>query len=141
MNVLTTIAAENQTKRGWKLELNGEPVENVSGLRLHNDRFGTLEYGATPAGYDSWCFEEVGGGGSVIVPYFVDPSGMIYIGLVTQDRYTMGGKVENLPRGFLKGEETHFQAAQREADEEFRFNLADRFSELFPQTPTNWNSA
>ena len=144
------IAEDKQGSRGWKLELNGEPVEEVTSLRLTNNSFGTLEYGATPAGYDGWCFEEKGGGGSVIVPYFVLDEvdqdypaagrSQLYIGLVQQDRYTMGGLITNLPRGFLAEDETHFEAARREGGEEFRFNLADRFSEL-PGSPTNWNSA
>lgn len=150
MTVLKQIAEENQTKRGWTLVLNGQPVEHVTSLQLTNPRFGTLEYGTTPQGYDSWCFEENGGGGSVIIPYFIldrefdpvfpDKQKELYIGLVQQDRYTMGGKVWNLPRGFLAPNENHFQAAQREAGEELGFNLAERFRAL-PGDPQNPNSA
>ena len=139
MTVLKQIAVKNQSKRGWTITLNGQEMIVVTSLRLHNPRFGTLEYGVTPQGYDSWCFEEVGGGGSVIVPYVIIAGGL-FIGLVQQDRYTMGGKVWNLPRGFLAENETHFEAAQRESGEELRFNLAERFSEL-PGLPANPNSA
>ena len=52
----------------------------------------------------------------------------------------MGGKVWNLPRGGLDGNEIHFEAAKREAGEELRFNLAERFTEL-PGLPTNSDSA
>jgi 8-oxo-dGTP pyrophosphatase MutT (NUDIX family) len=150
MKVLKQIADENQSKRGWTLTLNGQEVKDVTSLQLCNPRFGTLEYGATPQGYDSWCFQENGGGGSVIVPYFIldrefdpafpDKQKELYIGLVQQDRYTMGGKVYNLPRGFLAPNENHFQAAQREAGEELGFSLTQRLLALAGD-PQNPNSA
>lgn len=137
-NVLGSIATES--KRGWILLINGvevkTPVEHVA---LVNQKFGTLEYGQTPGGYDSWCFSEIGGGGSVIVPYAII-DGVVYVGLVEQNRYTQGGKVWNLPRGFLSAGETHFGAAVRESGEEARFNLAERFAEL-DGAPGNSNSA
>ena len=137
-NVLGPIAV--QDKRGWKLVINGvevtTPVEHVA---LVNSKFGTLEYGLTSGGYDSWCFSEIGGGGTVIVPN-VTIGGKVYVGLVEQSRYTQGGKVWNLPRGFLGAGENHFGAAVRESEEEIRFNLADRFVELVGE-PGNSNSA
>lgn len=136
---LQPISDDKQSKRGWQFKLNGVVV-NVSHMELTNPKFGTFEYGATPAGYDSWCFEEVGGGGSVIVPYSISAGGGVLIGVIEEDRYTMGGKTWNLPRGFLDSKETHFQAAKREAAEEIGFNLAERFREL-PGEPANWNSA
>lgn len=141
MSVLTPIPAEKQATRGWRFEFNGKAIGYVEGFTLANDRFGTLEYGMTPAGYDGWCFSETGGGGSVIVPYCIVPvRNALYVGLIEQDRWAMGGKVWNLPRGFLNPGETHFETAQREAGEELGFNLAERFTEL-PGEAANPNSA
>ena len=152
MNNLKPISADKQKKRDWKLEVNGHVIDDVNNMKLRSSRFGTLEYGETPQGYDSWCFEEIGGGGSVIIPYvilapivanvdYLDlEARQLYIGLVQQERYTTGGKAWNVPRGFLSDGETHFEAATREAGEEIGFNLAQRFREL-PGNPVNWNNA
>lgn len=133
MSLLTPIPPEKQEKRGWQFQ------HQISGFQLTNPRFGTLSYGLTSAGYDGWIFEEAGGGGSVIVPY-VKVKGQLFIGLVQQERFTMGGKVWNVPRGFLDPGETHFEAAKRESSEELGFDLSQRFKELSGQ-PTNPNSA
>jgi len=138
ISVLQPITPYEQAKRGWQLKINGVVIEVVTSFSLSHPDYGTLEYGATPQGYDSWCFSEVGGGASVIVPYTIFDARLL-IGLVRQPRYTMGGEVWNLPRGFLASNETHFEAALREAREELNFNLAHRFNEL-PGSPANPNS-
>ncbi len=146
LQILSPISAEQQAGRGWKVDFNGKRIGYVEDLTLSHEQFGTFEYGNTPAGYDAWCFKEIGGGGSVIVPYAIIPhqprSGRngLYIGLVEQDRWTMGKSVWNVPRGFLTSGETHFQTAQREAGEELQFNFPERFVELSGE-PANPNSA
>lgn len=136
---LLEIPAEKQGKRGWSVELNGQKIDEVSQLVLANPKFGQLTYGLHPAGYDVWGFREIGGGGSVIVP-FVKIENEIYIGLIQQRRDTQGGLVWNVPRGFLTPGETHFVAATREVAEELGgIPKYDPF--LLDGAPVNSNSA
>ncbi len=137
--IIYPIPDEKQEKRGWVLTVNGEVIPNVKTMELTNPRFGTISYGLTNGGWDAWAFEEIGGGGSVIVPYCIINDDL-YIGVVKQFRDTQGGTIFNLPRGFLSPGENHFKAAQREAGEELRFNLKERF-EPFLGAPGNPNSA
>lgn len=115
--VLVDIPPDKQGKRGWKVEVNGVEVAEVSRVSISNPKFGVLEYGSDPAGYDRWGFHENGGGGSVVVPYSLI-EGELYIGVVEQVRVNQGGAVLNIPRGFLHAGETHFRAARREFVEE-----------------------
>jgi 8-oxo-dGTP pyrophosphatase MutT (NUDIX family) len=115
--VLLDIPPEKQAGRGWKVWVNGQEIREVSRVTIDHPKFGTLEYGLDPGGYDRWSFHENGGGGSVIVPFAVC-GGVVYVGVVEQKRVNQGGVVPNLPRGFLQPGENHFQAAGREAGEE-----------------------
>jgi len=126
-------------KRGWSLLVNGNPVPDVNQLVLFHPRFGALYYGKSPSGnYDQWTTHEVGGGGSVTVP-FVLIEGALYIGTVTQPRplQDTSGPVPNLPRGFLDPGESHFEAAMRETEEELGITAS---SFELPGEPTNPNS-
>lgn len=51
--------------------------------------------------YDAIRYWELGGGGTVTIPYALFES-QLWIGVVTQFRVHMGGDVENAPRGYLK---------------------------------------
>lgn len=58
-------------------------------------------------------------GGAVTVPYTVDESGQIYIGLVREYRPTMGEESTlNVPRGMAELNEEHMATAERELNEE-----------------------
>lgn len=109
---------------GWKLLVDGREmaaraVEIVS-------KFGVLRWGFNGS-YDTWGFEEPGGGGSVLVPYFRDSHGNLWVGVVRQPRpYQSETPVLNLPRGFLKPGETHFETAAREGSEEVGIDGEDR---------------
>lgn len=93
-------------------------MDDIVHLVMTNPKHGTLTYGQTSAGYDCWHFHEPGGGGSVIIPYAIVQDD-IYIGVVNEHRYNMGGKVWNCPRGGLDSStESHLAAAQRELAEE-----------------------
>jgi hypothetical protein len=128
-----------QAKRGWTLELNGEKVETVSSLKLINTRFGILEYGLTPQGYDVWSFHENGGGGSVILPYS-KIGNEIFIGVVEQFRQNQGArKVLNAPRGFLAAGENHFGTAVSELEQEAGIRSVEL--SLLEGSPMNSNSA
>lgn len=117
--LIRSIPAGGQKKRGWRLEINGTEVPDVVSMRLVNPRFGELAYGLTPGGWDGWVFHEVGGGGSVMVPVvFIGSNTYPHIGLLLQKRDNAGGEVLNVPRGFLDLGETHFGTAQREVAEE-----------------------
>lgn len=139
--LIKPIPEETQTKRGWTVEVNGKVVPDVSSVRLSHPRFGELNYGLTPGGYDGLSFHEVGGGGAVTVPYVIINE-ELYIGLVEQYRHNQGGKIWNLPRGFLDPGENHFGAAIRETKEEtgFTFSVPKRLKEL-AAWPGNPNSA
>ncbi len=141
------IPEEKQAARGWKAEVNGEPVERVESIVITHPKFGTLAYGMTPGGWDGWSFHEVGGGGSVIVPFFFSgefggefDTNSLFVGVVEQLRPNQGGKVLNCPRGFLSPGENHFQAAKRELGEETGFEPLERKLVLLPGAPTNCNS-
>jgi len=125
---------------GWELFVDGQkvPAREVS---LVNPKFGEVRFGAAPiGGYGTWGFEEVGGGGSVLVPYFKAPDGQLYVGLVEQPRPFMSEQpVWNLPRGFMNLGESHFQSAVREAGEELGFDEAGRVFQLLGG-PGNPNS-
>jgi len=107
-------------KPGWSLttEYDGDLLRRA---KLGNPHFGVLYYGKSPSGnYDQWWFQEVGGGGSVILPYTVDPSGRTFIGLVLQRRPLQDevNLVWGFPRGFKPREMTHDEAAAMEYREE-----------------------
>lgn len=137
---VTPITEAEQSKRGWKVELNGKTVSQVRSLRVVQERMGiSLEYGKTPAGYDGLSLEETGGGGAVIVP-FVNIAGEVYVGLVEENRPFAGGIVLNVPRGFLTPGETHFQTAKRELTEETGYQPVEERIVLLSGEPMNPNS-
>lgn len=124
-------------KPGWSLILNGTLFTDVKNLLL-TSKFGSLVYGHNGS-YDQWMFHEEGGGGSVIIP-FTFFLGQFMIGVVEQNRPFQSDKpVLNIPRGFLKPGENHFEAAEREGEEE----LATALPVVVPLRgePGNPNSA
>lgn len=136
---------EAQTKRGWKLEINGvehkEPIETV---KLFNGKMGVeVLYGQRPEGYDGFVLKEPGGGGAVTIPYYIH-DGNIYIGVVEEARPTCTDgsteKVLNVPRGFLTPGETHFEAAKRELAEEAGYEPIEKRIVQLEGKPQNPNS-
>jgi hypothetical protein len=129
-----------EVKRDWTLFVNGKVVEEVREAELVHEKFGVWRYGRSSAGpFDTWSFEEVGGGGSVLVP-FVKMDAQLYVGLVIQKRQNQSETpVLNVPRGFLDPKENHFEAAVREMGEEMA--RVDE-KQVFPLTgePGNPNS-
>lgn len=126
-----------EQKRGWKAMVDGQEIDPGQ-VSIVSRRFGVLCYGMTPMGYDGWSFKQAGGGGVVIVP-FVMLGDMLHIGVIDQERLLQGGKVLNLPRGFIDPGEAAAKAASREASEELGVherNLIDLGGD-----PTNPNSA
>lgn len=88
-------------------------------------------------GYDTWSFQETGGGGAVIAPY-ATVAGELVVGVVKQMRLNQYGEVWNLPRGFIESGELHLAGAVRELREETGL-LAEVV--LLPGEPANPNSA
>jgi ADP-ribose pyrophosphatase YjhB (NUDIX family) len=125
------------TSRGWSARINGVDLPELLELELRSPRFGSLRYGLSMLGYDTWNFHEVGGGGAVIAPYSVLDN-ELFVGVVQQVRPNQFGEVWNLPRGFLDNGELHAAAAVRELREETGL-LAHAF--LLPGEPVNPNSA
>ena len=125
--------AEAQAKRGWQLSVNGEVVaEPIAEAALKHSKMGVeVTYGLRPEGYDGFVIRELGGGGAVTIPYMVDKTGDIFIGVVEENRPLLGGKVKNVPRGFMDKGETHKEAAIREMSEETGLRaLGSRFIQL-----------
>jgi len=133
---------EQQQKRGWRAEVNGQLLERVNMIVLENPRFGRLTYGLTPGGWDGWSFSEIGGGGAVTVP-FCQFGANLLVGVLEQNRPNQGGMVLNVPRGFLEPGEKHFEAAIREASEELGMSDAQIGERIFrlDGRPMNPNSA
>jgi ADP-ribose pyrophosphatase YjhB (NUDIX family) len=125
---------EAQARRGWALRINGqEYTEPVRILELVQASMGvTLTYGLRPEGYDAPVIHEPGGGGSVTIPFMLHPDmGQIFAGVVEEKRAGQGGKVFNVPRGFLVPGETHQQGAVRGVAQETGLQvLARRFIRL-----------
>lgn len=137
---VSEIGEQDQASRGWRVELNGEIVEQVSSVRLIQERMGIdVEYGKTPGGWDGLALEEVGGGGSVTVPY-LNLDGEIYIGVVEENRPYAGGAVLNVPRGFMDPSENHFQTAKRELTEETGYEPVEKRIQPLDGEPMNPNS-
>ena len=103
-------------ERGWVVRIDGEEVQ-VGHIEL-TSTFGTLEYGLHPEGYDSWVFREAGGGGSVLLPYAIDETGELWVGLLKESRPHMGGMVFCAIGGFKSPNESNRETQQREAWEE-----------------------
>jgi len=143
--LIRPILDEEQEKRGWTVEVNGEVVPTVSEVRLFNEKMGLeVRYGMRAEGFDGLLDHEPGGGGSVIVPW-VKIDGMLYVGMLHQNRPTQYvhpmEAVWNVPRGYLDPGETHIETATREFQEETGFTRPEgRIVEL-PGLPVNANSA
>ncbi|MFA6130839.1 MAG: NUDIX domain-containing protein [Patescibacteria group bacterium] len=110
-------------KCGWTVTIDGV-VTVVSQIVLESP-MGRLEYGRRPEGYDGWAFAEKGGGGSCTIPYSHDPEGQLWLGLILENRANMGGERWCVVGGFKDPNETHKQAAAREALEETGFKMPE----------------
>ena len=129
-------------KRGWNLTLNGEQVTDVETLEITNAGMGIkLSYGQRLEGFDGFIIREPNGGGSVTIPYFVDEkTGILFVGLIEENRAYGGGSVLNVPRGFAEPGETHFGAAVRELGEETGVQAFANRVEILPGDKLNPNS-
>jgi 8-oxo-dGTP pyrophosphatase MutT (NUDIX family) len=117
----------DQAKRGWVVRVNGEVVEDVELLEIESPRFGTLTYGLHPSGhYDTWKYKEIGGGGAVTIPYMIHPTnGVLYVGLVKQDRPLLGYEAWEVPRGFMDpSDKDKTDTALREGLEELGYEFS-----------------
>ncbi len=137
--VLLNIPEEKQGRRGWRVSVDGKVVPTVGRVTIESEQFGILEYGLDPGGFDRWSFHETGGWGSVTVPFVLEGAA-IYIGVVEQNRVNQGGKVWNVPRGFVAPGEQHLMTANRETAEELGGEFRGELK-LLPGEPTNPNSA
>lgn len=105
-------------KRGWNTEAVSVKDGQLTHLKL-SSRFGTLEVGQLPSGYDGWVFKETGGGGSVTLLWCRGPDGVILVGLLPERRANMGpDPVLCIVGGFIHPGEAHVDAQRREAEAE-----------------------
>jgi len=106
-------------ERGWRIEIDGEQID-AGLLVLDNPELGiTMTYGRRPEGYDGPVLREEHGG-VVMVPYFVDGEGDLYIGVVRERRLTVDepSQLFNVPRGMKEAGELSEKSAAREYEEE-----------------------
>jgi len=127
-----------RARRDWTVTVDGVSLPDATSAEISAPQFGTLRYGMTPGGYDSWSFSEAGGGGATIIPFSVDETRLL-IGTIREVRHNLGGEVANVPRGFIDRGEVHLDAARRELAEETGFCSDNIF--LLPGEPVNCNSA
>lgn len=125
-------------RRGWTVFING--VETQVGMLEIVSSKGTLTYAKRPEGYDAWVFREEGGGGSVTLLFTRDLKGNLLVGLIREKRANMGDAlVWCIMGGFVKQDESHEQAQQREAAQEGDINTAA--AQMLPGVHTNPNRA
>jgi ADP-ribose pyrophosphatase YjhB (NUDIX family) len=110
--------------RDWRLEVNGKQVQSVETASFKHAGIGIeLNYGMRPEGYDGIVVTDPGG--VVIMPYVIDDSGKIYVGVIQEIRSTMGpNALWSVPRGFCDLGETMVQAAARELGEETGYKVS-----------------
>ena len=127
--------------RGWRINIDGKEIATpASSLHLQHEKMGiSVEYGYK--GYDRPKIKEAGGGGSVIIPFYIQPDGRLFIGVLKEQRDLMGGAEWNVPRGFMSPGEEHFQTAVREYAEETGHHVPDDRIRAIEGSPTNPNSA
>jgi 8-oxo-dGTP pyrophosphatase MutT (NUDIX family) len=136
--LITPITEESDAKE-WKVTVDGEE-RKVRHLVLENSKLGILSFGCRPEGTVGWIWEEVGGGGSGIIPYAILEE-KLFIGLIVEERRTMpGGQAENIPRGFREPGATPRETAIREAIEELGFPDVESRLEDLRGKPGNSNS-
>jgi len=136
---ISEIPDDKKESRDWTILLDRVEFVDLAIIQIVNPRVGVVTYGMTPDGHDGWNFHEVGGGGSVIVPYAVWKK-ELFIGVIKQDRPNQGGNVLQLPRGLLDAGEDHFDAALRELSEEIGNKFSQKEIMLLGGDPCNPNS-
>jgi hypothetical protein len=140
MAKLITPITEEPDAKDWTVTVDGEE-RKVRHLVLENPKLGILSFGCRPEGTVGWIWEEVGGGGSGIIPYAILEE-KLFIGLIVEERRTIkGGKAGNIPRGFHESGTTHHETAAREGKEELGFPDLEKRLEVLRGEPANSNSA
>lgn len=138
--LILPIPEEQQVKRDWVVEIDGKVLPQVGHIKISFPVVGEFNYGLTPNGWDGWSFCFSAGGGVVIAPYTII-NDEIYIGVITESRYNLGGEIQNLPGGLVDEGETHYGAAVRELGEETGFKPNKRRVFQLDGAPMNFLSA
>jgi ADP-ribose pyrophosphatase YjhB (NUDIX family) len=138
-NLVRAIAPREQSRRQWRVELDGQLVPSPSLVEI-TSRYGILRYGWCAGGYDAWSFSEVGRGGVIAIPFAIK-DGALLVGVIEEFRHNQGGVVLNVPRGLIEYEsgETPAAAASRELAEETGISGATLLE--LSGVPVNANSA
>ena len=72
----------------WQVIIDSKPSD-VKSVEISHPNFGTLSFGEDNTPYPSWNFKENGGGGVIIILYFIKDN-KIYVSTILEKRYTMG---------------------------------------------------
>jgi ADP-ribose pyrophosphatase YjhB (NUDIX family) len=136
---INALVVDSQTSKVLPLEA------TVVQFRAKSD-YGTLNFGMWPAdGHKGWRWEEQGGGGVVTVLYswkrdeHLSVPERLFIGLRNEKRVNMGGDERRwcIPGGFIKPDETRYQAQSREAKDELGVETLE--ARELPGLPLNAN--
>lgn len=107
---------EQLEKNHWNISLNGgesSPLGKEINLVQISSDFGVLTIGRRPEGYPGWSFREIGGGGSVTIPFAVSPEGELLVGLALEDRQNLGGPTWCAIGGFVQPGQSHAEAQKQ----------------------------
>jgi hypothetical protein len=116
----------------WRTYMNGVeiPQDDIQHLLLVLERPGRpalgLELGWIDDGkfqYDGLSHFETAGGAIVVVPFLIWEE-ELYIALITQTRFHVGGEVETVPRGYAELNKSAAEQAESEGSEEMGGDIA-----------------
>lgn len=137
----------SQKMRGWTLSVNGNVIKDVESAKFEQPKMGTvIDYGMRIEGYDGVTIKERGGGGSVIIPFFIDKTNQdLYIGVLSEVRPTATNgsqaPILNVPRGFLDPTLDHLSTAKNILGQEVGFTPVQNSIRELNGNPMNANSA
>jgi 8-oxo-dGTP pyrophosphatase MutT (NUDIX family) len=117
--LIRRMTEEERLSGGWRVELDGTEVTPLArSVRLWNEKMGLeVRYGMRAEGFDGVLLHKPKGGGSASFPFVIWKNDL-WIGLIEEQRYNMGGKILSASGGYVDHGETHIETAQREFEEE-----------------------
>lgn len=102
---------KDKALEGWEVQTvrdTGEVITDVRHFRASSPAIGVLNWGLRQDGRIGWGWSERGG--PVTIP-IVFIEGQLYVGLLLEDHYNLGGSTLNAPRAMVKVGQTHRETA------------------------------